>query len=421
MNMTGPTERHLRSLLADMAPSAPPEVAFDAVMDRVSSTRQRPAWRSSSTARLDSGRVGLAGPRSQLLGSARFVVIVLVLLLIAVIGSLLASGGGLQPTPASLASPTATATATAGRSPAPARTPSHTPAPVLPGEPWILYERFTQLGGGLFVMRPDGTDSHQVMTTIPGVLKDADWSPDGARVVFIDEQTEYMWIAGIDGSNAKRIPYCDARPGCAHPAWSPDGTRIAFSVAENGSGIVGPAAVGIYVLDIASDAVTRVIRVARPLLGDVPRWSPDGTELVIGVDQMDDAATETGAAIAIVPIAGGAPRYLTSFDQFAYLPDWNRVDGSILFTVQIRELMASPPPNDTWNLFTLRPDGTGLRQVTDVPSATRLWFPTFTPDGTRILAADQGRRLAVLVDPQTGTVDAIGGSDLARPLLRPLP
>jgi Tol biopolymer transport system component len=291
----------------------------------------------------------------------------------------------------------------------------------LPAGSSILFERFTQLGGGLFTMAADGTGVRQLTTLPRGVLKDADWSPDGRRIVFIDEQTEAMWITDADGSEAHTVGYCTQKLGCAHPAWSPDATRIAFSRAESRGDVIGPSAVGIYVLDVASGRVTPVVRLARPLLADVPRWSPDGTHLAIGVDRMDADANETGASVAVVPVSGGEPRFLTPFEQFGYVPDWNRTDGRIVFSVQVREAMSPEVPNDTWNLFIVNSDGSGLHRVTDVPVGTRLWFPTWTLDGRFVLAADQVKRVAVLVDPETGEVRPIGGVDLARPLLRPSP
>ena len=57
--------------------------------------------------------------------------------------------------------------------------------------------------------------------------------------------------------------------------------------------------------------------------------------------------------------------------------------------------------------------------MTHVPAGDRLWFPSWRPDGGAVVAGDQGRRFAVLVDPATGAVTPIGGASVARPLFRP--
>ena len=63
------------------------------------------------------------------------------------------------------------------------------------------------------------------------MLKRDDWSPDGQDIAFVEEQHETMWIAHLDGSPSEQLPTC---VHCDYPAFSPDGTKSAFSRAEDG-------------------------------------------------------------------------------------------------------------------------------------------------------------------------------------------
>lgn len=353
---------------------------------------------------------------------------------IAVALTLLAAGCGSDsaPTTASPAPPTATSTITSTTSAAttPATTEASTTAstttstgsavPVIAdNEPRYAFNVLTGAGGGVLLTRLDGSDVVELGADVPGVHKRNDFSPDGEHVVFVDETTETIWIANLDGTPSVQVPGCDHN-GCDSPSFSPDGSRLAYSRYENGAA-VGPAAVGIEVIDLATGKVTKVVRLERPVLADVPRWSPDGTELVIGVDQMDDEANETGAAIAIVAASGGEPRYLTQFDLYGYLPDWNRVTGDIVFSNQIRNAAKGfDEAHEATDVFTIRPDGSGLRQVTHAVPGEQILGAKWTPDGKAILAYSTKTAGAIRIDPATGaTTDVPHPAKTLAPRLRP--
>ena len=56
-------------------------------------------------------------------------------------------------------------------------------------------------------------------------------------------------------------------------AWSPDGTRIAFSSDRTGKN-------EIYVLDLATGETTQLT--TGVIWPDIPSWSPDGTVITFG-------------------------------------------------------------------------------------------------------------------------------------------
>lgn len=117
------------------------------------------------------------------------------------------------------------------------------------------------------------------------------YSPDGTRIAYSRQQPNdsgrVIVVANADGSNAVAHTFgrrTDGRAGDADfdPVWSPDGTRIAFQRLP--STIDSGFASGIWVADVATGAAHRVSVTPpsdRSYADSSPSWSPDGTRLVV--------------------------------------------------------------------------------------------------------------------------------------------
>ncbi len=101
------------------------------------------------------------------------------------------------------------------------------------------------------------------------------WSPDGTQLAYSsDKDSEHLqlWIRDMKTGRSRRVTDLTTQPQGA--AWSPDGTRIAFF---NVDGMWRVAQMS--VLDVASGKVTKV-HDSLPQPG-APAWSPDGKRLAI--------------------------------------------------------------------------------------------------------------------------------------------
>ena len=112
------------------------------------------------------------------------------------------------------------------------------------------------------------------------------------------------------------------------PVWSPDGTRIAFVAGRgSGAGRGGLAQSVVYTMAADGSDVQRVWAPRAPLSGSAdfpPRWSPDGTRLAFSVSEDD------GYAIYTVNADGTGSRRLT---DAASNPSWSP-DGARLAFVK---------------------------------------------------------------------------------------
>lgn len=298
-----------------------------------------------------------------------------------------------------------------------------------PGEEWILYQWTSPLtGGGIFLIRPDGTGLHQVAAEVGGFHHLATWSPDGTLIGFrrdTDTAVE-LWGVNADGSGAEMLYGCPRPCNTVAPVeWSPDSTSLYFEYDANA--VDGPPTTfGVGRLDLASGTVADVLVREDGMTVVQPRLSPDGSQVVYTRwDEIDDPAT--GSAIFVADLAGGEERQLTDWDLWAAHPDWGP-DGTIAFTTY--DLGAFQEGTEPANLYTIAPDGSDLRQLTTFSDHdTRAAQPRWTPDGTGItftrvdgpgmgtrrmawIGADgQGMRF---LTPEPGTVGT-------HPELRPVP
>jgi TolB protein len=250
----------------------------------------------------------------------------------------------------------------------------------------IVYSRFADTifsHSDIVSANPDGTGVAKLTNTVNGVFdQNPDWAPDGSKVVFqrdSDLSCGQACVQGIytvnpDGTQLTRLTPNNHEIYWADPAYSPDGTRLSFKC----NGCLGSDG-GIFVMDADGSNLLQVTKDdSSPYEEDEVQWSPDATRLVFQRNRRSDEST----AIFTATIDGTDFRRLTPWRLDAEHPDWSPDGRLIIF----QSYGAGAPTGVSTNVFTVRPDGSHLTQVThDEGGAVNAANAAWSPNGKKIV------------------------------------
>jgi len=252
----------------------------------------------------------------------------------------------------------------------------------------------------IWVSSPDGSGQRRLTRVGPNYVdSNPDWAPDGSDIIFDRCKVERrctVWSIRPDGSDQRMLsrPCGELGPGCSEddgPSYSPDGRSIAFvRFTSTGTATI---TIGDANLLHARPVFSPGRRKGAPAVGR-PFWSPDGRQLVFSICNCNGTRYKpvNARALFVINVDGKGLRRLTPWDLHAGTAgneggsdriDWSQDGTYILFRTVVVE--REDPGPSTGNLYTVRPDGSDLHQLTHFPAGTAVQLGSYSPEGNRIV------------------------------------
>lgn len=207
-------------------------------------------------------------------------------------------------------------------------------------------------------------------------------SPDGRSFVYAsDKDGDFdIYLLRIGGSNEVNLTR-DSEADDTMPAFSPDGSSIAFRSEREPSGIYLMGATGENPRHLSDT-------------GYDPAWSPDGSTLAVASRFQDLPSVRTPSAIWVIDVDSGEKRVL--IDNYALQPSWSS-DGSRIafwYTEDRGKRIVATVPSE------------GGEAVDLAFESNTNWNPRWSPEGNYLYyASDRGGNTGfwrVPVDMSTG-------------------
>ena len=300
---------------------------------------------------------------------------------------------------ASAASPATAPSQTAGVRQSPSATPVHSISPtasassaVAKAEGQIVFhdDRAASSHQQIYIERADGSDVRQLVVSEYDDVKPR-LSPDGRHVVFTryGPDSSHIFVVNVDGTGLNEIDEDSCARGCGGDedvSWSPDGTQLAMTRnLMDPSTSQTPVNIGIWLMQ-ADGSGAHQVTLKKLICPNVCKggaqdnraaWSPDGERLVF---LRDTYTSPEQYGIFTIAIDGSDLGRVTPETMNVDDPAWSP-DGTLI-------VFQSPPePTEgvEQHIYTIHPDGTGLKNLTDGIGPGWSNGPSWSPDGSQIV------------------------------------
>ena len=251
-----------------------------------------------------------------------------------------------------------------------------------PDGKWIAFSGHQGDNGGLFVVRPDGsevtflTEAHGTNSPLPGTGNEISWSPDSKQIAFVSSTPDAR-AAEASGDPMVITRYL----------YKPDAGEGMTRFNDN-------QRLHIYVVDVATKQVRQLTQ------GDFDEhsvdWSPDGKKILFGSNREPNQDEFFNYDLFTLNVADGSVERLTATEYNEYDAIWSPDGKQIAYRGTRRGITDRETTMEDTHIWVMNADGGNRREI-GAAIDNRQGAPRWSADSSALYFTVQERGNNVLM------------------------
>ena len=209
----------------------------------------------------------------------------------------------------------------------------------------------------LHIADSDGFNSQAALRSREPIISPA-WSPDGTRLAYVSFESGKPVVYVHSVATGERRAVANFRGSNSAPAWSPDGRSLAVTLTREGNSQV-------FLMN-ADGSNLKALTADNTIAFYSPVWSPDGKKIVYYTEKGDNKDQ-----IWVMNADGTNQTLLTNNIAHNFYPSWS-ADG--------KQIIFSSNRDGQQAIYTMNADGSNIKRLSGVDSS----YVRYSPNGKKI-------------------------------------